>query len=196
MYVVEHADLAEDGRIYELHALDLKTGADQVLATGRWIEKVRAIPASHDWSALMERGQGVQLYRITAKGDVTPLLVNSEVALYGGVADAVATTAMDPALYRGVLDYGWASGRATALVHATDSQNAGRSGGQLQERRRLDENVSGRGRWPGTRWRWRERNCGFSSRTGSQYPPCASRDSFSISAGTRTGGLCGSPMRN
>src|SRR3546814_19899154 len=83
VYVVRIADRASDKTVAVLRHLDLASGKTRELLRAAWIEDLRRIPGTADWSARIERGEGVQLYRIAANGAVAPIVVPPATALYG-----------------------------------------------------------------------------------------------------------------
>lgn len=108
IYIVRQADVATNRKTSTLHLIHLATGADQAVATGAWMQTPRNIPGSDDWSVLADLGQGVQLYRVDRRGQVTALVVNTATATLG-MADGATWLfgMMEAPVALGILSYSW-----------------------------------------------------------------------------------------
>ena len=107
VYVVRIADRASDKTVAVLRHLDLASGKTRELLRAAWIEDLRRIPGTADWSARIERGEGVQLYRIAANGAVAPIVVHPATAIYGDSEGATYLAYGHAPLPTGVRSYSW-----------------------------------------------------------------------------------------
>lgn len=107
LYVARSADIARNRDMAELRAVDLGARSQRVLLRAPVIEKLRAIPGTSDWSALLNIGEGVQLYRIDAAGAISPILVREHRPLVGHADGAVPTLEFHAPREVGVLSYNW-----------------------------------------------------------------------------------------
>lgn len=107
VYVVKSADLGLDREMAELRLISLESATTRTIQLSSAIEAVMRIPGSDDWSALIDRGEGVQLYRIDTNGELHALLIADETMLVGH-ADGALPTADNHAPRRvGVMSYEW-----------------------------------------------------------------------------------------
>ena len=73
IYAVEIADLAADKPRSHIRILDIAATRQRTIVTVDSAKSLRRIPGTADWSALLDLGAGLQLYRITPGGMVQPL---------------------------------------------------------------------------------------------------------------------------
>lgn len=107
LYAVEAADIAANRPRSTLRVVDLNSGLQREVANVDSADLLRRIPGSPDWSALLDIGEGVQLYRIDRSGNIRPLMLNPETVLMGQADMALPTTSMAPPHRVGVLAYDW-----------------------------------------------------------------------------------------
>lgn len=89
IYVVRIADRQSDRTVALLRYVDLEKGTTRELQRAAWIDQLKRIPGTGDWSARIDKGDGVQLYRIGASGAVTPIVAHPATAIYGDTEGAV-----------------------------------------------------------------------------------------------------------
>ncbi len=106
-YVTRIADRANNKTIARLTLVDLKSGASRELLRAAWIDQLRRIPGSKAWSALIDRGDGVQLYRIEADGQVAPIIVHPATVQFGEVDGWLLPGFAHAPLAVGVKAYSW-----------------------------------------------------------------------------------------
>lgn len=106
-YVLRIADPASDTTVAVLRHVDLASGSTRELLRAAWIEDVRRIPGSADWSARIDKGDGVQLYRVTRGGAVTPIVVHPATAILGDIEGATYLAQGHAPLPTGVRSYSW-----------------------------------------------------------------------------------------
>src|SRR3546814_9417394 len=70
VYVVRVADRESDKTVAILRHVDLASGATRELLRAAWIEDLQRIPGTADWSARIDKGEGVQLYRKIGRAHV------------------------------------------------------------------------------------------------------------------------------
>jgi dipeptidyl aminopeptidase/acylaminoacyl peptidase len=106
-YVTRVADRANDKTVARLTLVDLKSGASRELLRAAWIDQLRRIPGSKAWSALIDRGDGVQLYQIEADGQVAPIIVHPATVRFGEVDGWLLPGFAHAPLRIGVKAYSW-----------------------------------------------------------------------------------------
>lgn len=106
-YVVRIADPASDKTVAVLRQVDLTRGTTRELLRAGWIEDVRRIPGTADWSARIDKGEGVQLYRVTPTGTVAPIVVHRATAVLGDTEGATYLSQGHAPLPTGVRSYSW-----------------------------------------------------------------------------------------
>src|SRR3546814_14534282 len=77
-YVVRVADVASRRMVAVLRRVELESGATRDILRAQWIDQLHRIPGEDAWSARIDKGDGVQLYRIEMDDSITPLIVRSE----------------------------------------------------------------------------------------------------------------------
>lgn len=107
LYVTRAADMSSNRTLSSLHLVDLKSGASRQLLQAGWIDDLRRIPGTASWSARMDRGEGVQLYRISRQGKIDPLLVYPANAVFGDTDGGLLTANSHAPLKVGIQAYSW-----------------------------------------------------------------------------------------
>lgn len=107
LYVVRIADLAANKTVAVLRHVDGTTGITRELLRSEWVEDLRRIPGTADWSARIEKGEGVQLYRVSASGSVTPIVIHQATAVLGDTEGAIYPGYAHAPLPTGVRSYSW-----------------------------------------------------------------------------------------
>lgn len=136
IYSVRAADIPADRIRSTLRLIDARTGIQRDLLTADEAEQLKPIPKSDDWSALLDIGEGMQLYRINRAGKVTPLLVNSATMLTGSADMALPGGAAGGPRQIGILAHDW-SPDGRWLWYSVLKPIAGRDGP------RFDASVTG-----------------------------------------------------
>lgn len=106
-YVVRVADRESDQTVAILRHVDLANGTTRELLRARWIDQLNRIPGTTDWSARIDKGDGVQLYRIGANGAVAPIVVHPATAIFGDSEGAVFPGYGHAPLPTGVRAHSW-----------------------------------------------------------------------------------------
>ncbi|PAL24289.1 prolyl oligopeptidase family serine peptidase [Sphingopyxis sp. GW247-27LB] len=107
LYVVRVADMRNDRVVAVLRRVELKSGATRDMLRVRWIDQLRRIPGEDAWSALIDKGDGVQLYRLTADGTIAPLVVHPATAIFGDAEGAIYPGYGHAPLATGVRAHDW-----------------------------------------------------------------------------------------
>ena len=107
IYVVRIADRQSDRTVALLRYVDLEKGTTRELQRAAWIDQLKRIPGTGDWSARIDKGDGVQLYRIGASGAVTPIVAHPATAIYGDTEGAVLPGYGHAPLATGVRAHSW-----------------------------------------------------------------------------------------
>lgn len=108
VYSVEAADPAAGRPRAEVRLVDIAARSQRSLLTADAVKLLRPIPGTNDWSGLIDRGEGLQLYRIAASGTVEPLLVNPDTVPVGRADLSLAVGGGTVPHRIGVLAYDWA----------------------------------------------------------------------------------------
>ena len=108
IYSVEAADPSASRPRVEVRLLDIAARTQRTQLTADTVKLLRPIPGTDDWSALIDRGEGLQLYRIAASGTVEPLLVNADTVPVGRADMSLAVGGGTVPHHIGVLAYDWA----------------------------------------------------------------------------------------
>jgi dipeptidyl aminopeptidase/acylaminoacyl peptidase len=106
-YVTRVVDSAINKTLSRLTLVDLQSGASRELLRVPWIDQLRRIPNSLAWSALIDLGEGVQLYRIEADGQISPIIVHPATARFGEVEGRLLPGYAHAPLSIGVRAYSW-----------------------------------------------------------------------------------------
>src|SRR5690606_15622232 len=83
LYAAEVADPDAKRTRARLRIVDLGASSQREILSVDIARSLRRIPGSDDWSALLDTGDGLQLYRIDRGGGVEPLLINCETVPVG-----------------------------------------------------------------------------------------------------------------
>ena len=126
-YVTRVADAAADKTFARLTMVDLENGKSRELLHSEWIDQLRRIPGSNAWSALIDRGEGVQLYRIETNGAISPIVVHPATARFGEVDGRLLPGFAHAPLTIGVRGYSW-SPDGRWLFYITLDSDRGRRG--------------------------------------------------------------------
>ncbi|WP_447759769.1 prolyl oligopeptidase family serine peptidase [Sphingopyxis panaciterrae] len=106
-YVVHIAERESDHTVAVLRRVDLANGATRELLRARWVDQLSRIPGTADWSARIDKGDGVQLYRIGPTGAATPIVVHTATAIFGDSEGAVFPGYGHAPLRTGVRAHSW-----------------------------------------------------------------------------------------
>ena len=107
IYSVRAADIAADRMRSTLRLIEVRTGAQRDLLSANEAEQLKRIPKSDDWSAILDLGEGMQLYRISRSGEILPLLVNPATMLAGSADMALPGSSAAAPRRIGILAYDW-----------------------------------------------------------------------------------------
>ncbi|MGV7122376.1 prolyl oligopeptidase family serine peptidase [Sphingopyxis sp. 550A] len=107
IYAVEIADLAADKPQSHIRILDIAAARQRTIVTVDNAKSLRRIPRTADWSALLDLGAGLQLYRITSGGMAQPLIVNPATVPVGKADMSFPIGGGVRPSSVGVLDYDW-----------------------------------------------------------------------------------------
>ncbi|WP_169799488.1 prolyl oligopeptidase family serine peptidase [Novosphingobium lentum] len=142
LYAVEAADETAGRPRASVRIVDLTSRMQRELGRVDMAKSLKPIPGTRDWSALLDMGSGLQLYRISAAGSITPLMLSAAPLLVGRADLAVPVGGGTPPHRVGVLAYDWSpDGRwlwYTLLKAAPDVRQVRFDGDadQLRNRRR------------------------------------------------------------
>jgi dipeptidyl aminopeptidase/acylaminoacyl peptidase len=106
-YVTRVADSASDKTVATLTLVDLRSGTRRELLRASWIDQLRRIPGSRAWSALIDQGEGVQLYRIEQDGQIAPIVVHQATVQFGEVDGWILPGFAHAPLAVGIKAYSW-----------------------------------------------------------------------------------------
>src|SRR3546814_14007490 len=88
-YVVRVGDGASRRMQAGRRRVELESGATRDNLRAQWIDQLHRIPGEDAWCARIDKGGGVQLYRIEMDDSITPLIVHPATAIFGDTEGAV-----------------------------------------------------------------------------------------------------------
>ena len=107
IYAIEVADAEARRPRATIRLVDIASGVQRDLLHAESAKLIKPVPGSNDWSALLDVGAGLQLYRIQRSGKVS-LVVNNPAAVLVGQADQALALGGGALPHRvGVLGYDW-----------------------------------------------------------------------------------------
>ena len=107
IYAAEIADLDAGKPRSHIRIVDVETGRTKELLTVDTIKSLRSVPGTQDWSALVDLGEGQQLYRIDTEGKLLPLIVNPNPVPVGKADMSFPLGGGIRPSHIGILDYDW-----------------------------------------------------------------------------------------
>lgn len=107
LYAVRAADIGADKSRWTLRLVDLQQGIQRDLLVAEQASYLKRIPRSDAWSAILDIGDGMQLYRIERSGDVSPIIRHLPTVLAGKADMALPGGASGAPQHIGILAYDW-----------------------------------------------------------------------------------------
>lgn len=107
IYSAEIADLRAGKPRSHIRLIDVATGEQRDLLVADTAKSLRRIPGTRDWSALLDLGAGLQLYRIDFDGSAKPLILNPAAVPVGKADMSFPLGGGIRPSSIGVLDYNW-----------------------------------------------------------------------------------------
>ncbi|WP_152998590.1 prolyl oligopeptidase family serine peptidase [Sphingopyxis sp. H115] len=107
IYSADIADIGAKRTRAQIRIVDLRARTQRSVAHADIARTLKRIPNSDDWSALLDIGEGLQLYRIAADGKISPIVKNRDIVLVGKADLAVAMGGGALPHKIGVLGYDW-----------------------------------------------------------------------------------------
>lgn len=107
LYAVRAADIGADKSRWTLRFIDLRQGSQRDLLVAEQAAQLKRVPGSDAWSAILDIGDGMQLYRIDRSGEVTPVIRHSPTVFAGKADMALPGGAAGAPQHIGVLAYDW-----------------------------------------------------------------------------------------
>lgn len=107
IYSIEVADIEARQPRSIVRLVDIASGVQRDLLHADSAKLIKAVPGTDDWSALLDIGLGLQLYRIKRSGEVIPLVNNQATVLVGQADKALPLGEGGLPHHVGVLAYDW-----------------------------------------------------------------------------------------
>lgn len=107
IYSAEVADIKTRQPRWIIRLVDIASGIQRDLLHADSAKLIKPVPGTDDWSALLDVGAGLQLYRVRRSGEVIPLVNNPETVLVGQADKALALGEGGLPHRVGVLAYDW-----------------------------------------------------------------------------------------
>lgn len=106
-YIVRVADIEADRNMSELWTVNPADKSRKLLLRANSIERLRKRPGTKEWTALIDLGEGIQLYNVDARGQASPLVSNSPTILVGEVDQGLGDLSYLAPRRVGILSYDW-----------------------------------------------------------------------------------------
>ncbi|WP_088471058.1 prolyl oligopeptidase family serine peptidase [Sphingopyxis witflariensis] len=107
LYAAEIADSEAKRTRTQIRIVDIGAGTQHDLSSASIAKSFKRIPGTEDWSALLDIGEGQQLYRIGANGGIQPLVANPEPVAVGKADLSVSMGGGAMPHSVGILGYDW-----------------------------------------------------------------------------------------
>lgn len=107
IYAAEAADAEAKRTRAWIRIVDIGARTQRNIASADVARSFKNVPGTEDWSALLDIGEGLQLYRISAAGKISPEIKNPELISVGKADLSVAMGGGSPPLEIGILAYDW-----------------------------------------------------------------------------------------
>src|SRR3546814_3382020 len=101
-----------------LRRVELESGATRDILRAQWIDQLHRIPGEDAWSPRIDKGDGVQLYRIEMDDSIKPLIVHLATAIFGDTEGAVYPGYGHAPLATGVRAHDWRSEEHTSELQS------------------------------------------------------------------------------
>ena len=111
IYAAEISDAEAKRTRAQIRIVNIGARAQRNIASADIARSFKNIPGTEDWSALLDIGEGLQLYRISAAGQISPEVKNPELVSVGKADLSVAIGGGAPPLEIGILAYDWSPDR-------------------------------------------------------------------------------------
>jgi hypothetical protein len=107
LYAIRAADIGADESRWTLRLVDMRRGAQRDLFVAEQVAQLKRMPKSDAWSAILDMGDGMQLYRIERSGEISPIMRNAPTVLVGKADMALPGGAAGAPQHIGILAYDW-----------------------------------------------------------------------------------------
>lgn len=106
-WLENRADLAKNESVAVIHFLDLQTGMSREIVRTSSAEQLRLMPDGSGWSVLLDRGDGLQIYRLDRRGRIEPLIVRDADVIVGPTEGGLFTVGSRAPRRVGILFHDW-----------------------------------------------------------------------------------------
>lgn len=107
IYAAEIADPEAKRTQAQIRIVNISARTQRSIARADIARSFKSIPGTKDWSALLDIGEGLQLYRISTDGTIDPVVKNGELISVGKADLSVAMGGGAPPHEIGILAYDW-----------------------------------------------------------------------------------------
>lgn len=107
LYAAEVADIEAKRTRAQIRIVDIGARTQRNIASADIAKSFKSIPDTKDWSALLDTGEGLQLYRISAEGKISPVIENRDGVAVGKADLSVGIGGGAPPHKIGILAYDW-----------------------------------------------------------------------------------------
>lgn len=107
LYAAQIADIEAKRTRAQIRIVDMDARTQRNIASADVARSFKNIPGSKDWSALLDIGEGLQLYRVAADGKISPVIENRDGVAVGKADLSVVMGGGVPPHEIGILAYDW-----------------------------------------------------------------------------------------
>lgn len=106
-YLERRADIEKNETVSILHLFDLRSRVSREILRASSAEQLKPLPGGRGWSLLIDRGDGLQLYEMDARGAIKPLLERDAVVTVGQTEGGVFAVRSGAPRRVGILYHDW-----------------------------------------------------------------------------------------
>lgn len=106
-YLEHRADIEKNQTVAIIHMLDLRTGVSREVLRAASAEQLKPMPGDLGWSVLLDRGDGLQLFKLDRAGSIKPLLQSDAEVTVGQTEGGLYAVRSGAPRRVGVLFHDW-----------------------------------------------------------------------------------------
>jgi dipeptidyl aminopeptidase/acylaminoacyl peptidase len=106
-YLERRADIEKNETVSILHLLDLRSLVSREILRAASAEQLKPLPGGRGWSLLIDRGEGLQLYELDARGTIRTLLASDAAVTVGQTEGGLFAVRSGAPRRIGILYHDW-----------------------------------------------------------------------------------------